>query len=177
MQSNSPFKYVFIGLSVMVALLVGVAFTLIANPGLYPSLGIKAGHGLAEHERPLFFALIGLATVFLFGILATVATVVYRDARKRGLDPWCWATVATFVPNLIGVIIYLIVRANVKKTCVSCGRGLQGDFVACPYCGRSQETLCPGCRVPVSPQWKVCPFCARPLATDGGAPPLPPDQR
>ncbi len=173
MQSNSPFKYVFIGLSAMVVLLVVSAFTLIVNPGICPSLGIKVGHGLAAHERPLFYGLMAFATVFLFGILATIAAVVYRDARKRGLDPWCWATVATFVPNLIGIVIYLIVRANVKKTCVNCGRGLQGDFVACPYCGRNQETLCPSCRTPVSPQWKVCPFCARPLAAEGEAPATP----
>lgn len=177
MRSDSPFKYVFIGLSVVVVALIAGALALVLNPEICPSLGIEVAHEMPRAERLFFLGAIAFAGLLAIGILATIAALVFRDARKRGLDPWCWATVATFVPNLIGVIIYLIVRSNVKKVCVQCGRGLQGDFVVCPYCGRSQQVLCPACGTPVSPGWKVCPFCARPLEAPGGAAPAPPEGR
>lgn len=177
MHSDSPFKYVFWGLSIVVVGLILGAMTLVLAPELIPGLKLSIGRGMSPSERPFFMGALVVAGLFALGILATIASIVFRDARKRGLDPWCWATVATFVPNLIGVIIYLIVRYNVKKVCVQCGRGLQGDFVVCPYCGRSQQVLCPACRTPVSPGWKVCPFCARPLETPGGAAPAPPEGR
>ncbi|MBP7867906.1 MAG: zinc ribbon domain-containing protein [Acidobacteria bacterium] len=177
MHPDSPFKYVFWGLSIVVGALILGVMTLVLVPDLVPGLRISVGQSMSRAERPFFLGALAVAGFLAIGILATIAALVFRDARKRGLDPWCWATVATFVPNLIGVIIYLIVRSNVKKVCVQCGRGLQGDFVVCPYCGRGQQVLCPACRTPVSPGWKVCPFCARPLEPAEGAAPAPPNGR
>ncbi|MBZ9633778.1 PLDc N-terminal domain-containing protein [Clostridium sp. FP1] len=34
------------------------------------------------------------------------------------MDPWLWTTVVIFVPDLIGLIIYLIVRNSYTKKSV-----------------------------------------------------------
>lgn len=145
-RHNSIFKYVFIILATLVVLLVAFAMGLVFIKGVGPD------------DRAVAYIML-LPTAFALGLLALIATLVYKDAKKKGMDPWLWATVATFMPNLIGVIIYLIVRYNVKKTCVACSKGLQGDFMVCPYCGASQELLCPSCEAPTAPEWNICPHC------------------
>jgi RNA polymerase subunit RPABC4/transcription elongation factor Spt4 len=105
------------------------------------------------------------ALLLLIAYLTLVPTLVYRDASRRGLNPWLWATVATFVPNLIGVIIYLIMRTQVSRACVSCGKGIKADFKVCPYCGETQEHLCPKCEATVAVEWKVCPHCGQQLTS------------
>jgi len=107
-------------------------------------------------------------TFFLIYVLV-VASLVYRDASKRGMDPWLWAAVAAFVPFLIGVVIYLVVRSNGQIVCANCGRTIRSDYNVCPYCGKSRELLCSGCRRPVAPEWKVCPYCETRLG-DAAAP-------
>lgn len=92
-----------------------------------------------------------------------VGRLVYKDALQRGMDPWLWTTVAVFVPNLIGVIIYLVVRGSAKSACTNCGEGIQKNFKICPYCGQSQEMVCENCKEPVVTGWKVCPKCTHAL--------------
>jgi len=149
-KHNSVFKYVFFVLAALIVSLIVFA------------VGMVLTRGVGPDDRAVLYIMI-VPLVVMLGLLALIATLVYKDASKKGMDPWLWATVATFMPNLIGVIIYLIVRYNVKKTCVACGKGLQSDFMVCPYCGASQELLCPGCGVPSSPEWKLCPHCGQDL--------------
>lgn len=158
MNTDSGFKYVFWGLVVI------VAFFLLLVPGRFDHgahlLGLGCGPVVPSIRGFFpFFPLFILVVLYI----AVVATLVYRDARKRGMDPWLWATVAAFVPYLIGVIIYLVARSTGGPPCVSCGRKLQRDFAICPYCGASQQLLCPDCRKPVGPDWKACPYCGRRL--------------
>lgn len=143
---NSIFKYVFFTLATLVVLLVAFAIGMLFIRGVGP-----------DDKAMAFFLLLPIG--FAIAILGMIALLVHRDASRKGMDPWLWATVATFMPNLIGVIIYLIVRYNVKKTCVACNKGLQGDFMVCPYCGASQELLCPSCQAPTAPEWNICPHC------------------
>jgi RNA polymerase subunit RPABC4/transcription elongation factor Spt4 len=97
--------------------------------------------------------------------VVVVATLVYRDASKRSMDPWLWAAIATFVPFLIGIVIYLVVRSNGQAECANCGKTIRSDYKVCPYCGKSRELLCAGCRRPVSPDWRVCPYCEASLVS------------
>lgn len=106
----------------------------------------------------------------IIGILYTVivATLVYRDAQRRGMDPWMWATIATFVPFFIGIVIYLVVRSNGRATCEKCGRPIRSDYRICPYCGHRREAVCPQCGRAVAREWKVCPYCEIKLAPEAG---------
>lgn len=149
-KTNSVFKYVFIALSGLIVLLIAFAVSMLLINGVGP-----------DDQKVAIILIFPL--LFALALLTLIAVLVYRDAARKGMDPWLWATVATFMPNLIGVIIYLIVRYNVKKACVACGKGLQGDFMVCPYCGASQEVHCPGCEKPTAPDWKICPHCGHHL--------------
>jgi RNA polymerase subunit RPABC4/transcription elongation factor Spt4 len=149
-EPDSPFVYVFWGLIVLVCFLLISCFFFITPAGV-------------DVPARLLVMLVP-ALILVTAYLTLVPTLVYRDASRRGLNPWLWATVATFVPNLIGVIIYLIVRTQVNRTCISCGKGIRTDFKVCPYCGETQEHLCAGCQAAVAGDWKVCPHCGQQLA-------------
>jgi RNA polymerase subunit RPABC4/transcription elongation factor Spt4 len=168
MNTDSGFKYVFWGLVVIFA-----ASFLLLPFRLYRGLdllGIMSGCGLPP--IPALAPLIPLALLVCIYVVV-VAVLVHRDARKRGMDPWLWATVAAFVPYLIGVIIYLVARSTGGSPCIDCGRRIQRDFVVCPYCGTSQQTTCPDCRKIVRPDWKACPYCGRRMGS-GESPPNSP---
>jgi len=153
MAHQSLLSGVFWAITGMIALLVLAAVFVVVLP-----------NALVETaDRTILFLLPLL--IIPFGILTLIAVLVYRDAAKRGLDPWLWATVATYVPNLVGVIIYLVVRFMHKKVCLGCGQGLQADYKICPYCGHDQSTACPKCGKPTDPNWSLCPFCGQPLKT------------
>lgn len=153
MKRESSFKYIFWGLLVVIVLVlipVVMIFTQ-GNPDAHPRLPL------------MLFPILILIPAYII----IVGRLVYLDAAKRGLDPWLWATVAVFVPNLVGVIIYLIVRQSAKKVCINCGKRIEKDFIICPYCGQKQEMVCEKCNKAVAHDWSVCPYCAHPLPGKG----------
>ncbi|MBI4721257.1 MAG: zinc ribbon domain-containing protein [Chitinivibrionia bacterium] len=169
-QHSSGFKYVFWGIFAMLFLAFAgqVMWGLCGGFRALPFLGCEP-HGpmLIGPKGWLRLLLIMLPTaVFFLAWIAIVGTLVYRDAKKRGMDPYLWATVAAFIPFFLGVIIYLVVRSsNGRTTCAACGRPIQSDYKACPYCGHRSEILCPACGKPVARDWKVCPHCAHALGS------------
>lgn len=109
---------------------------------------------------PLGMLVLGLLICILIG------RFVYFDAQKRGMDPWLWVTVAIFIPNFIGLIIYLIVRNQytVRATvCPSCHRKIDPNFNVCPYCGTTAKSKCPACGLALEEDWKHCPQCGKHL--------------
>jgi hypothetical protein len=154
MNHNSTFKIVFFGLATLVFFLFFcLAWKRFALIGVPPS-------PQPFIIRPIMLLLPVLA---IFAIAAAIAAYVYQDAKRRGLDPWLWATVAAFVPYFIGLIIYLVMRQSARGACAKCGRSLQSDYSNCPYCGEPVNLKCPKCCQPVAAGWKVCPRCASPL--------------
>lgn len=94
-----------------------------------------------------------------------IGIYVYRDAERRGMNGLLWALVAVFVPSLIGLIIYLLVRGNYSDLkCPGCDAPVKEDYTVCPSCGTKLRPSCPNCSAPVEPEWKVCPRCAQPLS-------------
>lgn len=104
-------------------------------------------------------------TIPILAIFGSIAVFVYRDAKKRGMNPWLWALVSLFGPNFIGLIIYLIVRSNYGKKCLSCGKQVNPDFQVCPYCGSSLKEKCSKCGREVASDWNVCPHCNNELVS------------
>ena len=100
---------------------------------------------------------------------------VYRDAERRNMNGVLWGLLV-FVGNIIGLIIYLILRNEGiapqsstssgpgSRLCPSCSVMVQPGFAFCPHCGSKVEAECPACRKPVSRKWKLCPFCGERLA-------------
>ena len=108
---------------------------------------------------------------------------VYRDAEKRRMNGLLWALLV-LIGNLIGVIIYLLVRngtgENAEKgmpatqigeaepqsdstTCPNCSETIQKHFVFCPSCGNKINEACPECKEPVQSGWQVCAHCGHRL--------------
>jgi RNA polymerase subunit RPABC4/transcription elongation factor Spt4 len=110
---------------------------------------------------PLLFLILGIVIVFW----------VYRDAERRGMSGVLWALLV-LVGNIIGLIIYLIVRNEEFprrisdepiQSCPSCGKAVPQHFAFCPHCGARLKTVCPNCDKTVSSDWKVCPYCGQQL--------------
>ena len=164
-QNGSGFKYVFWGILFILVL----AFF---AQGMWFLLGGMRFFPLDHHGPNVFgpFAnwmrtltmVIPSAVIFVLWVVV-VGTLVYRDAKRRGMDPWLWATVAVFIPFFIGVVVYLVVRSNGHVTCGNCGQPIKSDYKLCPHCGQRRDGLCPSCNKPVAPDWKVCPYCMHAL--------------
>lgn len=98
------------------------------------------------------------------GIAVAIGIYVYRDAKRRGMNPVLWALVASLAPSLIGFIIYLIVRGNYSDLeCPKCQTLVKEEYTRCPKCGAKLSPSCPNCAFPIEPDWKVCPKCANVL--------------
>lgn len=116
------------------------------------------------------YVIVGISTIIIMvlivSLIVSIGVYVYGDAQKRGLDPLVWTLVVLLVPNLIGFIIYLIVRSNKEpmNTCNNCGGFVKESYHNCPYCGEKQEiNVCPSCNHVVETNWKVCPHCSNQL--------------
>ncbi|UCC39030.1 MAG: zinc-ribbon domain-containing protein [Candidatus Aminicenantes bacterium] len=96
---------------------------------------------------------------------------VYRDAERRNMNGVLWALLV-FIGNVIGLLIYLIVRSDVARVtreaqatefCPSCRKPVDSNFVFCPDCGARMQTVCPKCKKPVESDWRICPHCGEKL--------------
>ena len=116
-----------------------------------------------------------------------IATVIwtYRDIHSRTEDFLLQALSVSLVLifNFAGLIVYLILRPRDtlveryereleeeymrrdiedEHVCPTCQRGIQTDFILCPYCQTSLRHPCYHCGRVIDLTWAVCPFCATP---------------
>ena len=121
-----------------------------------------------------FFTTTSLSVLYLalFIIWILVIVWVYRDAERRGMNGVLWALLV-FIGNLIGLLIYLIVRTDslpVSKSpptvysCPNCKEPVSSNFVFCPNCGVRLHPVCTQCHKPVEKNWQVCPHCGQKLS-------------
>ncbi|WBW98424.1 zinc ribbon domain-containing protein [Oceanirhabdus sp. W0125-5] len=150
-EKNFPFKTLFIVLMSILGLLI------LGGSGLFI---------FAAMNDPFFPEIMYLVMVLVFilaiGLLSVISTFIYKDAPKHNMDPWMWMCIAVFVPNLLGLLIYLIVRSDNKTPrvqCISCGNKVNEEYNICPYCGNSLNCKCTECGTKISPNWIICPKC------------------
>jgi RNA polymerase subunit RPABC4/transcription elongation factor Spt4/uncharacterized membrane protein YhaH (DUF805 family) len=114
-----------------------------------------------------------LASLALFFLWIAVIVWVYRDAERRGMNGVLWALLV-FIGNLIGLLIYLIVRqdsggrekparASPSQSCPSCGKPVSPGYKFCPHCGSPMNLTCPKCGSKVDKDWNICPNCGEKL--------------
>jgi type IV pilus assembly protein PilB len=49
------------------------------------------------------------------------------------------------------------------RHCPACERPVEGDMIACPWCGTGLDTgRCHSCARPMEPDWRICPWCRTP---------------
>jgi RNA polymerase subunit RPABC4/transcription elongation factor Spt4 len=121
-----------------------------------------ANGNISEIIPPLI--IIPFMFLLIFGTIYLIGRFVFKDSKQRGMDPWLWTTVAMFIPNLIGLIIYLIARNSyTKKACIGCGKPVDEHFMNCPFCGYKLKDNCNSCGCAVEPEWNICPKCGSKL--------------
>jgi RNA polymerase subunit RPABC4/transcription elongation factor Spt4 len=133
------------------------------------------------------FAVIA-AILIAYGVILWIGTIVwtYRDIRERTRDSWSQTVAVALVVlfNIPGLIIYLILRpsetlseayerrleneairrdlAEQLRSCPSCSRPADEDFLLCPYCRARLREPCGSCSRPLELSWAVCPYCGSP---------------
>lgn len=55
---------------------------------------------------------------------------------------------------------------RVDNKCPSCGKIVQPDFIACPYCAETVLVDCPDCGRHIRKSWTTCPYCKAPLVPE-----------
>ncbi|OGD21402.1 MAG: hypothetical protein A2Y69_04710 [Candidatus Aminicenantes bacterium RBG_13_59_9] len=183
-------------LVMLVLVMLFLAFVL--TPLILAPLGIFTG--VARGTRNVFFngwhniPWFPFVPVWSFSLLFVIIWLavilwVYKDAERRRMSGLLWALLV-FIGNLIGLLIYLIVRQDhpvcgepagpvsmsqslppepAEKeplTCPACQKTVEPSFVYCPHCGASLQQTCSNCGQPAETGWKVCPHCGAQLKSE-----------
>jgi len=146
------FKVIFWIVTVFaVSIIVGV-FLLLFVSGLYESMP-------GDDQLVLCIIIVGIPVVIM--IAGLIGYLIYRDAKRLGMNAWMWLLIAIYAPNGIGIIIYLIVRFSEKKkkNCSQCGYPIKNDYLSCPKCGYKLKDSCSKCGNAIESDWQVCPHC------------------
>ena len=122
-----------------------------------------------------FFRLIPTTFLSLAWLILWICVIVwvYRDAERRGMNGILWGLLV-FIGNIIGLLIYLIVRSdNLPKEsepppqyvkCSGCSTPVSQKYAFCPHCGASMAgPVCPDCGKTVEKEWQACPYCGKNL--------------
>lgn len=88
---------------------------------------------------------------------------IYGDSRRRHMNAIGWTLLAIFVPYLIGVILYFILRDALPAECPGCHTMVPAKFAFCPSCGKPVRPHCPQCGKAVEHGWTNCGFCGTKL--------------
>jgi len=116
------------GPTVGACLLILAGFLLLGRHTHKDYIAGLAAAGLAIAIAKLFFA----AYIMLVGY-------VYGDARRRGMPAALWTLLVVLIPNLIGFIVYFILRRSIFAPCPQCGRGAEIGQIYCSSCGHKLD--------------------------------------
>jgi hypothetical protein len=93
---------------------------------------------------------------------------VYRDAKRRGMNPALWTIVVMILSpgyGILGLIIYLLVREPLPYPCPQCATSVSARFNFCPNCKTNLHPACTHCQREVSDTDKFCPYCGNDVVT------------
>lgn len=115
-------------------------------------------------------------------LLFAIAVWTYRDIRSRTQDitAQVLAVALVLVLQLPGLVLYLLMRP--KQTlaekyeraleeeylrrdieddhvCPNCQRGVDDEFIVCPYCVTELRRRCRHCDRTIDLTWQICPYC------------------
>jgi hypothetical protein len=124
-------------------------------------IGLIAGgaHGMGPGRMQgidmLAGVCIGLAAGCVLAIWVLCLGYVYADARRRAMPGALWVVVAVLVPNLLGFLLYFVLRRPISSPCPRCGRPVASDQRFCSWCGYEAGGFPAG--VPPSPPAQSSP--------------------
>jgi len=157
----------------ILALLIGLSingYNIAAGGPVFPDDSLRREPALS------YLALFGAisAGAFAFSVFLFMLGYVYRDAKRRGMNPILWTLLVLILSPaymFIGLIIYLLIREPLPYACPQCTTAVTARFNFCPNCKYNLHPACPQCQREVSDSDKFCPYCATPLASVASAAP------
>jgi len=125
---------------------------------------------LAGHPVLASLALAGIVTgaALVLSFFFFLLGYVYRDAKRRGMNPPLWTLVCLLLAwpfFAIGFIIYFLVREPLPYPCPRCGNLVGPRFNFCSNCKCNLHPSCPNCNREIAETDKFCPYCAQELST------------
>jgi RNA polymerase subunit RPABC4/transcription elongation factor Spt4 len=138
--------------------------------GIFVNLhNIRTGYAvpfpeLRDQPEVASVALAGAITAgaFVLSALLFMFGYVYRDAKRRGMNPALWTIVVLILSpgyGIMGLIIYLLVREPLPYPCPQCATSVSARFNFCPNCKTNLHPACSHCQREVSDNDKFCPYC------------------
>ena len=118
-------------------------------------------------------AVLGLLAGIGGGCFLLLIGYINRDAKRRGMSPVLWTIMAVIIPNLLGIILYFLLRQPLGSTCPQCGNAVQTGFNFCPRCSYKLSPSCPQCQRVVGVNDVYCPYCGTSLRNQDPASRLP----
>jgi hypothetical protein len=91
----------------------------------------------AEHQLLMSLAVSSFGAAYVLAL-----GYVYGDARRRGMSP-LWVLAAVLVPNLVGFLLYFLLRKPLLEPCGWCGSGMAAGQAFCPACGQPAQARPP----------------------------------
>jgi hypothetical protein len=80
----------------------------------------------------------------LVGVLAAIWILclgfVFADARRRDMPAVAWMLMAMMVPNLLGFLLYFVLRKPLTRPCATCGRAVSSEQPFCSWCGSERSS-------------------------------------
>jgi len=118
---------------------IGLVFGFVAE---HHNLVVQRAHDYVppfSAYLPILAALGGLAAGLfvgcLFAGLVLALGYVYGDARRRNMPAALWTLIAFFVPNLLGFLLYFVLRKPLASPCPQCSQPFPMDQRFCSWCG------------------------------------------
>ena len=91
--------------------------------------------------RTMFaYAGAALAVGIVIAIWLLCLGFVFADSRRRGMRAIGWTLVAMLMPNLLGFLLYFVMRRPLAAPCASCGNAIPVDQPFCSWCGRFRRS-------------------------------------
>ena len=134
---------------------------------VFPYAVVYSRHHMFGMAVPQMLIFLPILLFFFLYLLLVVDTST--EMRNGGGCVRCsGALLGFFIPNMIGIILYFILRTPLLRKCPHCGATANGAFAFCPSCGGALASACPSCRSAVEPGWRIarsveqrCPLLER----------------
>lgn len=98
---------------------------------------ISLGYGISPYmdefleENRTWLIVMSLLALLFLSLNILIAVFIYKDATRRRMNAWLWMTAVIYIPNFIGLILYLLARKQHHiHTASDEVKGIQ-----CPHCG------------------------------------------
>ncbi|MGA1983954.1 MAG: zinc ribbon domain-containing protein [Acidobacteriaceae bacterium] len=112
----------------LIGLTVGIVETHVGTP-------FAGTHNLFYILWAIFGIAGGLFIGGLFAIWILGLGYIWADARRRDMPYIPWTLLAAIVPNLLGFLLYFVLRKPLASPCPQCGMPIAAEQRFCPMCG------------------------------------------